>query len=148
MAHLLNSGGEKEDYALSHLVHEYMQKDYPLWMQEIADHPYPRVMHEILAIDAYLIYQTAYILNEQIHASDPDLAFVYTYGEVPLVAILLEMSRTGIGVDTGKAAALFNELKISSDALKAEIALGEEVNLWSKGTFMSYVYAATVNLPR
>jgi hypothetical protein len=41
----------------------YLQKDYPLWVQEIADRPYPQVMHEILAIDAYLIYQTAYVLN-------------------------------------------------------------------------------------
>ena len=96
MAHLLNSGGDKEDYALSHLVHEYLQEDYPLWMQEIADRPYPQVMHEILAWDAYLIYQTAYVLNEQIHTADPDLPFVYTYGEVPLVTILLEMSRNGI----------------------------------------------------
>jgi hypothetical protein len=73
--------------------HEYLQEVYPLWMQEIADRPYPQVMHEILAVDAYLICQTACVLNEQIHTADPDLAFVYTYGEVPLVTILLEMSR-------------------------------------------------------
>ena len=105
MAHLLNSGGDKEDYALSHLVHEYLHEDYPLWLQGIADRPYPEVMHEILTWDAYLIYQTAYVLNEQIHAADPDLAFMYTYGEVPLVTILLEMSRNGIAVDHHKAAA-------------------------------------------
>ncbi len=77
MTHLLDSGGDKEDYALSHLVHEYLQEDYPLWMQGIADRPYPQVMHEILAWDAYLIYQTAFVLNEQIHAADPDLPFMY-----------------------------------------------------------------------
>jgi DNA polymerase I len=132
MAHLLNSGRDKEEYALSHLVHEYLQEDYPLWMQEIADRPYPQVIHEILAVDAYLIYQTAYVLNEQIHAADVDLAFVYTYGEVPLVTLLLEMSRNGIGVDTRKAGALYNEMKSKSDALQDEIAFGEEVNLRSK----------------
>jgi DNA polymerase I len=132
MAHLLDSGGDKEVYALSHLVHEYLQEDYPLWMQEIADHSYPKVMHEILAIDAHLIYQTAYVLNEQIHAGDPDLAFMYTYGEVPLVTILLEMSRNGIGVDNHKAAAILAEQEIRSEALYAEITDGEEVSLWSK----------------
>jgi hypothetical protein len=33
MAHLLNSGGDKADYSLSRLVHEYLHEDYPLWMQ-------------------------------------------------------------------------------------------------------------------
>jgi len=135
MAHLLNSGGDKEDYSLSHLVHEYLQEDYPLWIQEIADNPYPQVIHEILAVDAYLIYQTAYVLNEQIHAADPVLAFVYTYGEVPLVTLLLEMSRTGIGVDTRKAAAILKEVQSRSDALYDEITLGEEVNLARKLIF-------------
>jgi DNA polymerase I len=132
MAHLLNSGGDKEDYALSHLVHEYLQEDYPLWMQEIADRPYPEVMHGMLAIDAYLIYQTAYVLNEQIHAADPDLAFMYAYGEVPLVTILLEMSRNGIGVNSQGAAAILVEQQIKSEALYAEITGGEKVNLWNK----------------
>jgi len=130
MAHLLNSGGDETDYALSHLVHEYLQEDYPVWTQEIADRPYPQVMHEILAWDAYLIYQTAYVLNEQIHAADPDLAFVYTYGELPLVAISLDMSRTGIGVDRLKAAEVYAAAQSKSDALYNEITGGEEVNLW------------------
>jgi DNA polymerase I len=132
MAHLLNSGGDNADYALSHLVHEYLQEDYPLWLQEIADRPYPQIMHEILAWDAYLIYQTAYVINEQIHAADPDLAFMYTYGEVPLVAILLEMSRNGIGVDFQKAARILAEVQSRSNALYDEIAGGDEVNIWSK----------------
>lgn len=132
MAHLLNSQGDKDDYALSHLMYEYLQKDYPIWMQEIADRPYPKVMHEILAIDAHFIYQLAYVLNEQIHAADPDLPFVYTYGEVPLVTILLEMTRNGIGVDSHRAEVILKEQRARSDALYAEITGGEQVNLWSK----------------
>jgi DNA polymerase I len=132
MAHLLNSGGDKEDYALSHLVHEYLQEDYRLWMQEIGDRPFPQVMHGILAWDAYLIYQTAYVLNEQMHAADPDLAFMYTYGEVPLVTILLEMSRNGIGVDSRKAAVALAEQQARSDALHDEITGDLAANLWRK----------------
>ena len=78
MSYLLNSGASRESYTLSHLAHEYLHEDYPLWLQEIADRPYLQVMHEILAWDAYLIYQLAYVLNEHLHASDPDLAFMYT----------------------------------------------------------------------
>jgi DNA polymerase I len=131
MAYLLNSGAPAEDYTLSHLVHEYLHENYPLWLQEIADQSYPTVMHEILAWDAYLIYQVAYVLNEQIHAEDPDLAFMYTYGEVSLVTILLEMTRHGIGVDGAKAAVAYAEATRQADALYEEITGGDRVNLWN-----------------
>ena len=131
MSHLLNSGASKEDYTLSHLVHEYLQEDYPLWLQEIADRPYPQIMHEILAWDAYLIYRLAYVLNDLIHTTDPDLAFMYTYGEVPLVTILLDMTRSGIGVDGAKAAAAYAEATWEADALYQEITGGHKVHLWN-----------------
>lgn len=131
MSYLLNSGAPKVDYTLSHLVHEYLQEDYPLWLQEIADRPYPQVIHEILAWDAYLIYQPAYVLNEQLHATDPDPAFMYTYGEVPLVTILLDMTRRGVGVNGAKAAVAYAEASIQTDALYEEITGGEKVNLWN-----------------
>jgi DNA polymerase I-like protein with 3'-5' exonuclease and polymerase domains len=132
MAHLLNSGNEKQDYALSHLVQEYLQDDYPLWIQRIADNPHAQVIHEILAWDAYLIYETAYELNEQLHTADSDLAFMYTYEEVPLITILLEMSRNGIAVDSFKAAVLLRNVQNRSDFLYNEITGGEDVNLWRK----------------
>jgi DNA polymerase I len=131
MSYLLNSGASKDDYTLSHLAHEYLHEDYPLWLQEIADRPYPKVMHDILAWDAYLIYQVAYVLNDLIHTAEPDLAFMYTYGEVPLVTILLEMTRRGIGVDGAKAAVAYAEGTRQSEALYEEITGGEKVNLWN-----------------
>lgn len=131
MAYLLNSGAPKEDYTLSHLVHEYLHEDYPLWLQEIADRPYPQVIHEILAWDAYLIYQVAYVLNDQIHGTDPDLAFMYTYGEVPLVTILLDMTRRGIGVDGARAAVAYAEATRQAVGLEEKITGGDEVNLWN-----------------
>jgi DNA polymerase I len=131
MSFLLNSGAPREDYTLSHLVHEYLQENYPLWGQGIADRQYPQVMHEILAWDAYLIYQVAYVLNDLIHTTDPDLAFMYTYGEVPLVTILLDMTHRGIGVDGVKAAAAYAEATWAADTLYKEITGGDEVNLWN-----------------
>ncbi len=131
MSYLLNSGASKEDYTLSHLAHEYLQEDYPLWLQELADRPYPQIVHEILAWDAYLIYQLGYVLNEQIHSTDPDLAFMYTYGEVPLVTILLDMTRRGIGVEGANAAAAYAEARLQAEVLYHEVTGGDEVNLWN-----------------
>ena len=37
MAYLLNSAGHAEDYTLSHLVHEYLSEDYPVWHKALAD---------------------------------------------------------------------------------------------------------------
>jgi DNA polymerase I len=146
MAYLLNSGAPEEDYTLSHLVHEYLNEDYPLWLQEIADQDYPKVMHEILAWDAYLIYQVAYVLNEQIHAGDPDLAFMYSYGEVPLVTILLDMTRRGIGVDSAKAAAAYAEATRQAEGLYHEITGDEKINLWNGGEAYELLQCQNRNL--
>ena len=76
---------------MSHLaheyLHEYLHEDYLLWLREIADRPGDQVLYEMLAWDAYLVYQLAYVLHEQIRTADPDLAFMYTSREVPLVTI-------------------------------------------------------------
>ncbi len=131
MSYLLNSGASKEEYTLRHLVHEFLQEDYPLWLQEIADQAYDKVMYEILAWEAYHIYQVAYILSNQIRTTDPDLAFMYTYGEVPLVTILLDMTRRGIDVDGAKAAVAYAEASRQAETLCHEITGGEKVNLWN-----------------
>ncbi len=131
MASLLNSGAPDEDYCVSHLVHEYLNEDYLLWLREIADRLGDRVRHEILAWDAYLVYQLAYVLHQQIRSADPDLAFMYTYGEVPLVTILLEMTRHGIGVDGAGAAQAYAAATRQANELCEEITYGEKVNLWN-----------------
>ena len=83
MASLLNSGAPGDEYCVSHLVHEYLHEDYLLWLREIADRPGDQVRYEILAWDAYLVYQLAYVLHEQIRIQDPDLAFMYTTEKCP-----------------------------------------------------------------
>ena len=131
MASLLNSGAPGDNYCVSHLVHEYLHDDYLLWLREIADRPGDTVRYEILAWDAYLVYQLAYVLHEQIRIQDPDLAFMCTYGEVPLVTILLEMTRHGIGVDGAKAAQAYSAATRETNKLYADITGGQKVNLWS-----------------
>lgn len=56
---------------------------------------------------------------------------MYTYGEVPLVAILLDMTRRGIGVHGAKAAVACAEATRRGEALREEITGGEKLNLWN-----------------
>ncbi len=64
LAYLLNSGKDKSEYSLSHLVHEYLSEEYPVWHKALADNPYPDSIRAILAYDAHLIYDLAYELLE------------------------------------------------------------------------------------
>ena len=132
MAYLLNSAGHRKDYSVSHLVHEYLSEDYPLWHKVLADNPYPESIRGMLAYDAHLIYDLAYGLLELIDHADPDLKFNYFYIQLPLGLMLLQMSRYGIGVDGAAAAVAYQDALNKSKALADEIAGGTEMNLWSE----------------
>ena len=132
MAYLLNSEGYKKDYSVSHLVHEYLSEDYPLWHKVLADNPYPESIRGMLAYDAHLIYDLAYELLELIHEADPDLKFNYFYIQLALALMLLQMSRYGIGVDHAAAAVAYRDALNKSKALADEITGGREMNLWSE----------------
>ncbi len=90
MAYLLNSGKDTSRYLLSHLVHEYLSEEYPLWHRAIADNPCPDSIRAILAYDAHLIYDLAYVLLDKINRAGADLKFMYFHVQLPLIKILLE----------------------------------------------------------
>ena len=121
MAYLLNSEGHTKDYSLSHLVHEYLSEDYPLWHKVLADNPYPESIRGMLDYDAHLLYDLAYELLELIHQADPDLKFNYFYIQLPLALMLLQMSRYGIGVDGVAAGVAYRDALSKSKALADEI---------------------------
>jgi DNA polymerase-1 len=131
MAYLLNSGKDKSEYSLSHLVHECLSEEYPVWHKALADNPYPDSIRAILAYDAHLIYDLAYELLELMDRAGPDLKFMYFYVEVPLISILLDMSHIGIGVDGPKAAAVHRQVLSQRERLAQEIAGSPDAKLWN-----------------
>src|SRR5208283_2585447 len=132
MAYLLNSGKRTSEYSLSHLVHEYLAEEYPVWNKVLADNAYPESIRGILAYDAHLIYDVAYELLELMDKAGTDLKFMYFYIEVPLVRILLEMSRYGIGVDGYAAALVYRDTLNRRGKLAREITGNHEIDLWKE----------------
>jgi DNA polymerase I len=130
MAYLLSSGKDKSEYSLSHLVREHLSEEYPVWNKAFADNPYPESIRAILAYDAHLIYDLAYELLHLMHNADIDLKFMYFYIEVPLMRILLEMSRNGIGVDGHKAVSVYQDALITRSDLAHRISGNPDANLW------------------
>jgi DNA polymerase I len=133
MAYLLNSGKDKSAYSLSHLVHEHFSEEYPVWLKAWADNAYPDSIRAILAYDAHLLYDLAYELLELINKGGADLKFMYFYIELPLIKILLEMGRYGVGVDGYKAASVYQDALISKDNLARQISGNPKANLWKDG---------------
>jgi DNA polymerase I len=131
MAYLLNSGRYKSEYSLSHLVHEHLSEEYPVWHKALADNPYPDSIRAILAYDAHLIYDLAYELLELMDKAGTDLKFMYFYVEVPLIRILLEMSHYGVGVDGPQAAAVHRQVLSEREKLAQEITGSPEAKLWN-----------------
>ena len=60
-----------------------------------------------------------------------DLKFMYSYVEVPLMRILLEMTHVGIGVDGPKAAAVHRQVLSEREKLAQEITGSPQAKLWN-----------------
>jgi DNA polymerase-1 len=101
-------------------------------------------LHEILADDAYLIWDLASVLLDQM---DADLKWFYFYGELKIVLILNEMSRYGIPVDGQAATQMYRDTLIHMNKLAEEIAGGQDVNLWNGSHVYQILKGRKANFP-
>jgi DNA polymerase I-like protein with 3'-5' exonuclease and polymerase domains len=100
MAYLLDPDAGDPGLTLSALAERYLKEEYPHRILDIRDKGYPEAFYATLAYDAELIWR----LEEQLSESmSKDLWALYRELELPLMLILDEMRRTGIGVDGYKA---------------------------------------------
>ncbi len=134
MAYLLDSGRAEQEYSLSYSAHRYLGVNYPNRSVEIRDTGYPEALYQILAEDAYLIWDLAVVLLDQM---DADQRWFYFYGELKIALILNEMSSYGIPVDGAAAAQAYRDALVQSKKLSDSITGGKDLNLWDS----SHVYA-------
>jgi len=109
------------------LARQHLGINYPNRAVGICDNDFPEAFCEILADDAYLIWNLASVLLDQM---DADQRWLHFYGELKTALILNEMSRYGIPVDGAAAAHVYKDALMRMKKLSDEIAEGRGFNLW------------------
>lgn len=118
----------QEALTLADVAQRYLDHDYPYRITDICDKASWELVGEMLAHDAGLIFQLAESLPGLMSR---DLRRVYRNIELPLMLVLDDMRRVGIGFDGLKCAELARETERSMALLAQEITGGQSVNLTS-----------------
>jgi DNA polymerase-1 len=116
----------QEQLTLAHVAYQYLGHDYPYRITEIVDRASLGLAAEILAHDAGLIWE----LGEKLPSlMSSDLHKLYRNLELPLMLVLDDMRRVGIGFDGAACAELVKETERSMAALAQEITGAASVDL-------------------
>jgi DNA polymerase-1 len=136
MAYLLDPDAGDEGLTLSALAAQYLEEEYPHRILDIRDNGYPDAFYATLAYDAEIIWR----LHEQLFQSmSKDLLRLYRETELPLMPILDEMRRTGIGVDGYTAIKELSRVKAEMSAIENAIKQGREVDLKSEKQVLRFL---------
>ena len=126
---------------LSHLAARYLGEDYPYRNTDICDDSSTDVQVTALAHDACLIHRLAAELPGRM---SEDLLKLYRDLELPLMLVLDEMRRVGIGVDGADCAQERDRVEQEITRLEEEITGGAEVDLRSDRDVYRFLVAQGV----
>ncbi len=119
----------QEQVTLAHVAHRYLGRDYPYRITDISEGPSLEPAAEILAHDAGLIWE----LGEKLPSlMSSDLHKLYRNLELPLILVLNDMRRVGIGFDGSACSELAKEKERSMAVLAQQITNGATVDLTSQ----------------
>lgn len=118
----------QESLTLADVAQRYLAHDYPYRITDICGKASWELAGEMLAHDAGLIFQLAERLPGLMSR---DLRRLYRNIELPLMLVLDDMRRVGIGFDGFKCAELAMETERSMALLAQQITGGQSVNLTS-----------------
>ncbi len=128
MAYLLDPDSGNKGLTLASAAWKYLGEDYPYRILDIYEKGYPEAVYKALAYDAALIWRLSDHLYSKMTKA---LQRVYQFVELPLMSVLCEMHRRGIGIDGGAGAKELSRVQAEITALSAEITQGQDVNLAS-----------------
>jgi DNA polymerase I len=128
MAYLLDPDADDEGLTLSALAAQHPAKEYPHRILDIRDKGYPEAFYETLAYDAELIWR---LHDRLLQSMTKNLLKLYRDTELPLMLILDEMHRNGIGMDGYTAMKELTRVQVEMSKLRSAITQGREVDLES-----------------
>jgi DNA polymerase I len=126
MGYLLDPDLGEDGLTLSNLASLHGVEEYPHCAVGVRDKCYPKAFEQGLAHDAETIFQLSHRLLAQMR---PELDKLYRHVELPLMVLLNDMHRTGIGVDQTECSKLEASTEKRIMALEQDILGGRQVNL-------------------
>jgi DNA polymerase I len=133
----------QEELTLAYVAHRYLGHSYPYRITDIYDNPTLEKLSEVLAHDAGLIFQLADTLPSLM---SPNLTKLYRNLELPLMLLLDDMRRVGIGFDGVRCAELITEAERAMASLAAVITGGKSLDLTSHKEVHDFLVAQGVPL--
>jgi DNA polymerase I len=132
----------EERLTLAHLASRYLGEDYPYRHTDIHKDKSIEAFADILSHDALLIYRLAAELPSRM---SKELYKLYQDLELPLLVVLDNMRRAGIGVDGETCAREVHRMEREMAVLAQEISGGEEVDLRSDREVFRFLVRQAVN---
>jgi len=96
-----DKGEDWQEFRLSSMVRDHLGREYPFLPRQLEQDGYPDALYNRLMEDACSVWELGKILIRQLQ-TDPLLFRLYCDVEMPLIPVLAEMERDGIGVDLPK----------------------------------------------
>jgi DNA polymerase I-like protein with 3'-5' exonuclease and polymerase domains len=130
----------QQGLTLAHLCSRYLGEEYPYRNTDLYGNP-PEAMADVLAYDAAIICRLEDTFSSLM---SPRLKRLYCNLELPLMFILDNMRRVGIGVDGNACAEEAERIELEMEDLAEEIKGGAEVDLRSDREVFQFLVAQDV----
>lgn len=119
---------EEEGLTLTHLSRRYLGEEYPYRVPTLYGRADLKILREVLAHDAGVIFRLAAELPSRMA---PELKKLYHDLELPIMVVLDGMRRVGIGFDGVRCAERIKETERKMALLAEDITKGQSVDLTS-----------------
>jgi DNA polymerase-1 len=128
-----DKGEDWQEFLLSSLVRDHLGQEYPFLPKQVEQDGYPLALYNGLMQDACSVWELGKKLIPELQA-DPLLYRLYCDVEMPLVSVLAEMERDGVGVDLPKIRRAWPRVQAACMLLCGELteAYGQPLNPFSE----------------
>jgi DNA polymerase I len=137
-----DKGENWQEFLLSSMVLDHLGQEHPFLARQVRREGFPEVLFNRLTEDACSIRAIGEKLIPQLQ-SDPQLYRLYTDVELPLVSVLAEMEREGIGINLPKFRRAWPRVQAACMILCGQITqvYGQKLNPFSPSQIKEFLYS-------
>ncbi len=138
-----DKGEDWQEFLLSSLVRGHLGQEYPYLPREVESGGYPEVVYKRLSEDASSVWQLGEKLIPALQDA-PQLYRLYLDVEMPLVSVLAEIERDGIGVNLPEIRRAWPRVEAACMILCDQLtkAAGQSLNPFSTTQIKEFLYSA------